>query len=142
MARALVVVHGIYRNPQDHFNSIVRTAADIGVADDTIIVAPRFQIERGERVDHDAYWTDSGRTSWKDGGEAILPAGPSSFTAMDKILTTPADKERFPLLNWITLVGHSAGAQFVQRYAAGGRAPGTLTGVTVGYVTVATLGSE
>jgi pimeloyl-ACP methyl ester carboxylesterase len=46
-----------------------------------------------------------------------------------------ADKDRFPLLTWIMLVGHSAGGQFTQRYAAGGRAPETLRGVTIGYVT-------
>jgi hypothetical protein len=54
---------------------------------------------------------------------------------MDKILTTLADKDRFPLLTWITLVGQSAGGQFVQRYAAGGRAPDAFAGVTIGYVT-------
>ena len=133
--RAVVVVHGINRNAQDYFESIDRAAADIGVAEDTIIVAPCFQIEKDEREDHDAFWTDSGRTSWKDGGGAVAPARFSSFTVMDVVLTALADKDRFPQLTWITLVGHSAGGQFTQRYAAGGRAPDTLRDVTIGYVT-------
>ncbi len=134
VTRAVVVIHGINRNAQDYFGSIHRAAADVGVTETTIIVAPHFQIEKDERGNHDAYWTDSGRNSWKDGGVAIAPAGLSSFTVMDEVLTALADKGRFPLLTGITLVGHSAGGQFTQRYAAGGRAPGTLGGVTIGYV--------
>lgn len=135
VTRAVVVVHGINRNAADYFRSIDRAAADLGITENTIIVAPRFQIEQDEREDQDAYWTDSGRTSWKDGGGALAPAGLSSFTVMDEVLTALADKNRFPQLSWITLVGHSAGGQLTQRYAAVGRAPGTLRGVTIGYVT-------
>ena len=131
----MVVVHGINRNAQDYFGSIDRAAAHAGVTENTIIVAPRFQIERDEPGDHDAYWTDSGRNSWKDGGGAVAPAGLSSFTVMDEILTALADKDRLPLVSRIMLVGHSAGGQFIQRYAAGGRAPGALMDVTIGYVT-------
>jgi pimeloyl-ACP methyl ester carboxylesterase len=135
VTRAVVVVHGINRNAQDYFGSIERAAADLGVTKDTIIVAPHFQIEKDEREDRDAYWTDSGMNSWKDGGGAVSPAGLSSFTVMDEILTLLADKSRFSQLRWITLVGHSAGGQFTQRYAAGGRAPDALRSVTTGYVT-------
>jgi pimeloyl-ACP methyl ester carboxylesterase len=135
VTRAVVVVHGINRNAQDYFRSIARAAADVGGTENTIIVAPHFQIEKDEREDHDVYWTDSGRNSWKDGGGTVEPTGLSSFTVMDEILTMLADKDRFPLLAWITLVGHSAGGQFTQRYAANGRAPDTLRGVTIGYVT-------
>jgi pimeloyl-ACP methyl ester carboxylesterase len=135
VTRAIVVVHGINRNAQDYFGSIERAATNIGVAETTIIIAPRFQIEQDEREDHDAYWTDSGRNSWKDGGGALAPAGLSSFKVMDEVLTALADNDRFPGLTRITLVGHSAGGQFTQRYAAAGRAPDTLRGVTIVYVT-------
>jgi hypothetical protein len=129
------VAHGINRNAQNYFGSIERAATNIGVAETTIIVAPRFQIEKDEREHHDAYWMDSGRNPWKDGGGSLAPAGLSSFKVMDEVLTALADNDRFPGLTRITLVGHSAGGQFTQRYAAGGRAPDTLRGVTIGYVT-------
>jgi hypothetical protein len=135
VTRAVVVVHGINRNAHDYFGSIDRAAANVGVTENTIIVAPRFQIEEDEREDCDAYWTDSGRNSWKDGGGVIAPAGLSSFKVMDEVLTALANKDRFPRLTWITLVGHSAGGQFTQRYAAGGRAPDTLRDITIWYVT-------
>jgi pimeloyl-ACP methyl ester carboxylesterase len=131
--RALVVMHGINRNADDYFRSIGRAATSVG-ANDAVIVAPHFLIEEDERRDHDAYWTDSGETSWKDGGGAVAPPGLSSFTVMDQILTMLANKDQFPLLTSITLIGHSAGGQFIQRYAAGGRAPCALADVTIRYV--------
>jgi pimeloyl-ACP methyl ester carboxylesterase len=135
VTQAVVVVHGINRNAQDYFGSIERTAANFGVTETTILVAPRFQIEKDEREDDDACWTDSGRNSWKDGGGAVAPIGLSSFNVMDELLTVLADKGRFPRLTRIALIGHSAGGQFTQRYAATGRAPDTLSGVTIRYVT-------
>jgi pimeloyl-ACP methyl ester carboxylesterase len=135
VTQAVVVVHGINRNAQDYFGSIDRAATNLGVSETTIIVAPRFQIEKDEREDDDACWTDSGRNSWKDGGGAVVPAGLSSFNVMDEVLTALANKDRFPRLTRITLIGHSAGGQFTQRYAAAGRAPDTLRGVTISYVT-------
>jgi pimeloyl-ACP methyl ester carboxylesterase len=135
VTRAVVVVHGINRNAQDYFGSIDRAVTNFDVSENTIIVAPRFQIEKdAEREDDDACWTDSGRNSWKDGGGAVAPVGLSSFNVMDEVLTALADKGRFPRLTRITLIGHSAGGQFTQRYAAAGRAPDTLRGVTIGYV--------
>jgi len=132
---AVIVVHGIKRNAHDYFRSIIRAAIDHDVAEQTLIIAPRFQIEQDTREPRDAYWTDSGPSSWKDGGAAVKPAGLSSFQVMDTILTTLADKHRFPTLAWITLVGHSAGGQFIHRYAAGGRAPEALPGMSLSYVT-------
>lgn len=131
---AVVVVHGINRNAHDYFRSIVGAAVDLGVITQTLIIAPHFQIEQDKREAQDAYWTDSGRSSWKDGGGALQPRGLSSFQAVDEILTILADKNRFPTLTCATIVGHSAGGQFVQRYAAGGRAPRTLAGLSLSFV--------
>ena len=55
----------------------------------------------------------------------------SSFSAMDVLLEHLCNRERFPNLNRIVVAGHSAGAQFVQRWAlssnslyfGGGRLP-------------------
>jgi hypothetical protein len=132
---AVVVVHGIKRNAYDYFRSIMRAAVDLDVVRQTLIIAPRFQIEHDTRKARDAYWTDSGPSSWKDGGDAVKPAGFSSFQVMDKILATLADKHQFPQLTRVALVGHSAGGQFIHRYAACGRAPEALPGMPVSYVT-------
>jgi hypothetical protein len=71
VTRAVVVVHDINRNAQDYFESIDRAAADIGVAENTIIVAPCFQIEKDGREDHDAFWSKHSALGWGVSGRAV-----------------------------------------------------------------------
>jgi hypothetical protein len=42
----------------------------------------------------------------------------SSFAALDQLITTASSRSLFPNLRRIVVVGHSAGGQFVNRYAA------------------------
>ena len=63
---------------------------------------------------------------WKD-GEPALGSPIDSFTAMDRLLAALDDKARFPALKEIVVAGHSAGGQYVQRYAAGNRIEPTLS---------------
>ncbi|MGO1054738.1 hypothetical protein [Crossiella sp. CA198] len=130
---AVVVVHGTGRNAQGYFDGMVKAAGSL--TQRTAIIAPHFQTGEDSPGRQDAYWTNGGTGSWKDGGNAVRPAGLSSFTALDHILRTLADKSRFPNLTKVTLAGHSAGGQFVQRYAAGSSAPAGLSGLEISYVT-------
>src|SRR5438445_13467960 len=63
---------------------------------------------------------------WKD-GEPALGSAIDSFSAMDGLLAALDDKARFPALKEIVVAGHSAGGQYVQRYAAGNRIEPTLS---------------
>ncbi|MBB4680642.1 alpha/beta fold hydrolase [Crossiella cryophila] len=130
---AVVVVHGTGRNAQGYFDGMVKAAGTL--IERTAIIAPHFQTADDNPPQQDARWTNSGTGSWKDGGNAVRPTGLSSFTAVDHILRTLADKSRFPNLTKVTVAGHSAGGQFVQRYAAGSPAPAELTGLEITYVT-------
>ncbi|WHT16861.1 hypothetical protein N8J89_27475 [Crossiella sp. CA-258035] len=121
---AVVVVHGTGRNAKGYYDRMVSAAG--GTARRTVIIAPHFQTKDDRPAPRDAYWANGGAHSWKDGGDAEQPRGLSSFTAMDELLRVLADKGRFPSLGKITLVGHSAGGQFAQRYAAGSRVAGEL----------------
>lgn len=127
----VVVVHGTGRNAQEYFGSIAVPADE---RPRTAVVAPWFQTDEDDPEDDDAYWTNGDDTSWKIGGGAIEPDGLSSFEVADDLLRALGDKAGFPNLTRITLVGHSAGGQFVQRYAAGGRAPAELLGVDIRFV--------
>lgn len=129
---AVVVVHGTGRNAEGYFERMADAASDFGPR--AQIVAPWFQTDEDDPAENDAYWTNGEDTSWKIGGGALRPEGLSSFQTVDEILHLLADKSRFPNLTTITLAGHSAGGQFVQRYAAGGRAPSELDGTTVRFV--------
>ncbi|KAK1740080.1 hypothetical protein QTG54_009030 [Skeletonema marinoi] len=61
--------------------------------------------------------------TWRYGAESILDANDkhnmtiSSFGAMDVLLESLCDRNHFPNLQRIVVIGHSAGGQFVHRWA-------------------------
>jgi len=133
--RAIVYVHDMTRNAAEGIATLMTLAGE--EADATLIVAPQFPLDidiarfakhlpdSGRRV---ARWrVDDG---WQWGGESVLAEGRqkgiSSFAAMDILLMYLADRERLPRLTQIVVAGHGHGGDFVQRYAAAGRAPVVL----------------
>ncbi|MFB4308432.1 hypothetical protein [Actinomadura sp. GTD37] len=112
LTEAVIVVHGALRNAGDYFRSIKK-------APHRLVVAPQFLTEDDVRGAEDrAGYLHWGTEDWKGGlGEV------SSFTVMDELLR---GLKAFPGLRRVTLVGNSAGGQFVNRYAAVGRGPDEL----------------
>lgn len=113
VSEAVVVVHGALRNAGDYYRS-VRTI-DTGWRRPAVI-APQFltdtDLEEHPERSRLLHWRTE---DWKGG------LGPtSSFTAMDVLLST---LDRFARLERVTIVGNSAGGQFVNRYAAVGDGP-------------------
>jgi pimeloyl-ACP methyl ester carboxylesterase len=139
ITHAVVVIHGILRNPQAYFAAMMAAATNDHADAHTIVVAPWFQTAQDEPGARKPYWIDqpprrADTPGWLQGDAAIRPAGLSSFTVMDDLLTTLADPQRFPNLRSITVAGHSAGGQFTQRYAVFGIAPDHLPRVKINYV--------
>lgn len=129
---AIVVIHGMNRNAYDYFNRVLIPARDSGMAQQhTAILAPQFLVEADvEAFDLQGnilYWSSSG---WRQGNLSLnsndnpRPAQLSSFAVMDSILWRLAVNN--PMLQHIVVVGHSAGGQFVNRYAAGSPMPDSL----------------
>jgi pimeloyl-ACP methyl ester carboxylesterase len=123
ITRAYIMVHGTNRNAGDYFLWALASTAAAGELDGTAVAAPwfkaRFREGKGDAVeDGELYWTNE---AWKV-GEAALNGPPelpiTSFDAMDRLLEDFNDAARFPNLREIVLAGHSAGGQYVQRYAA------------------------
>ena len=121
--RVVVMVHGTQRNAADYFGTTSSIARKAGIStDNTLIVAPQFLA----RADADRYllppgtlvWSSNG---WKDGEDTlsnpVKNGANSSFAALDDLFLLMANKSLYPNLQQIVLAGHSAGAQFVQRYA-------------------------
>lgn len=131
ITHAVLVVHGAGRNSASSFTGMSTAAANAGQRDHTVVIAPQFQTSDDDPAADEARWRDE---AWKEGGDAEDPPGLSSFDVMDQLIGQLADKKRFPNLSRITLAGHSAGGQFAQRYAAGGRAPAQLRNVQIDYV--------
>ena len=118
---ALIVIHGHSRDAGGSFNAALRATQQAGKSDQTVVVAPVFQVDaaNAQRCSSphtppaqpdDATWTCG---SWAAGALAGKSAAPiSSFAALDALV---ADAQRqWPTLRSITLVGYSAGAQLLQ----------------------------
>lgn len=129
--RAVVAVHGSYRDARATFATLLAAAHTAGVDDHTILIVPRFETAADRPANREPRWTSAG---WKQGNGATAPRGLSSFAVMDEVLTRLEDRRRFPNLTHIVLCGHSAGGQYVQRYAAVGRGGRRGSGVTISYV--------
>ena len=125
--RAVIVVHGSSRNAYGYFKSMVRSAIMERQLDETLIVTPWFSIksdtDRGHGMDArepgDLYWRRS--SHWKKGHRSarVNFQRISSFEIIDSLRTRLASKNIFPNLAKLTIIGFSAGGQFVQRYAVG-----------------------
>jgi len=146
ITRALVFVHGILRDADNHFRTALAAGFLAGALNDTVIVAPRFASNSsapGNKAGncHDAMvvdeanWVcDTQRTdSWRSGGTELGNDKLSSFAFMDEILRHLARKELFPNLRAIVVAGHSAGGVFVIRYEMLNQVHSKL-GVPVSYI--------
>ncbi|MEK6351474.1 MAG: alpha/beta fold hydrolase [Burkholderia cenocepacia] len=138
VVRVFIVIHGTLRNADAYYASgrqVVEKAGAAGTG--TMVVAPQFLT----RADIRAFslpastlaWTQEG---WKGGEPARQPAPVSSFAALDALLAHFADRSLYPSLSTVVVIGHSAGAQLLQRYAVAGREGDALarTGIAVRYV--------
>ena len=118
----LVVIHGDSRNGSDYFDYAV-AAAEAADARDVLIVAPQF-LTNGDRRDQDLdrstmTWSADG---WKEGAASTGGSRPwrlSSFEVIDELIHQTIDGGAYPNLREVVVAGHSAGGQFVNRYAAG-----------------------
>lgn len=136
--RLLVVVHGALRDSDRYFEHAWAAAKDDGSS--TLVVAPQFlaNVDLGPHTTaphNTLYWDVEG---WKGGERALGPVPISSFTAMDCLLRqlTEPGWRRDGKKPTVVIIGNSAGGQYVNRYAAVGRAPDELAreGISVRFI--------
>ena len=133
LIRAVIAIHDQTRDAASMLGLIQELAGPANAT--TLILAPQFLLEADilrfsnqlpEKGKMFARWSLSSTSSpWEEGGNsATTPPqkGISSFTAIDLLLLYLADRQRFPNLQQIVILGHGAGGDFVQRYAAVGQA--------------------
>ncbi|WP_236872136.1 alpha/beta fold hydrolase [Burkholderia stabilis] len=138
VTRVFVVIHGTLRNADAYYASGRQVVEKAGAAGNgTMVVAPQFLTRADTRAfSLDARtlaWTQEG---WKGGEPARQPGPVSSFAALDALLAHFADRSLYPALTTVVVIGHSAGAQLLQRYAVAGREGDALAhaGIAVRYV--------
>jgi pimeloyl-ACP methyl ester carboxylesterase len=134
--RALVVIHGSGRNADDYFASGMAAAFLAGPLEETVVVAPRFAGTGGTACEDVLAEGEIGfacvEDDWRGGGPGAGVARVTTYDVMDALVRRLADKRLFPELRQVVLMGHSAGGQYLSRYAAAARpAP---AGVAVRYV--------
>jgi pimeloyl-ACP methyl ester carboxylesterase len=124
--RVFVLVHGLQRDGESYFKSAIDAAKDSHELGRTLVIAPQFHAVDGTCKDKpEAGEVIFACRGWSD-GVATKEASLSSFEALDRVLRMVANKDLFPSLKEIVIAGHSAGGQFVQRYAATNRIDGTV----------------
>ncbi|WP_237772477.1 hypothetical protein [Herbaspirillum robiniae] len=136
VARAVVLVHGVKRNADDYF-AVGRHLLQMAQLppSDTLLLAPNFMTQSDEGSSSAMpLW---GGGTWMQGEDSERGVeGITSFQALDDIVHWLADRQRFPDLKEIVLMGHSAGAQLMQRYAVVNQldAPLQQAGIAVRYI--------
>lgn len=124
--RAFILVHGQGRNAGDYFRTAVAAAFLAGRLDDTLVISPRFAVNDGRSINDALGEGEVSWGAWRGSEPSLTDPKLSSFDLPDEILKLLARKNVFPNLNSIVVAGHSAGGQFVHRYAAASRVAGTI----------------
>lgn len=129
ITRALIFVHGINRDGDNHFRTALAAAFLADCLNNTVIVAPRFASNssvpgnqagdcRDALAGDEANWVCETQRAdtWRFGGGEVGNDKLTSFDFMNEIVRRLARKQVFPNLRNIVVAGHSAGGQFVIRY--------------------------
>jgi pimeloyl-ACP methyl ester carboxylesterase len=134
VSRALIMVHGAGRDADNYFRTALAAAFLAGALEDTVVISPRFASSAGgcrDTLAADEVSWPCGGNSWRSGGAS--EGGVTSYDLVDTLLRKLARKDVFPNLRSIVVAGHSAGGQYVTRYAMANQVHDAL-GVPVTYV--------
>jgi cyanophycinase len=115
--KVIVVLHGTERNADEYLRDLIANI-DSPLLKNTAVVAPHFLQVNDSFEAEELRWNQGWTNSWKYGFKSGAPLSISSFEVMDRLIKN-IDESWHP--GKIILAGHSAGGQFVQRYAHGTR---------------------
>ena len=139
---AVIHIHGSPGSyAYEQYNNMVTALSTSGMQDSTILIAPVFpwqdNIGENNLGDDVLFWSDS---EWSSGDLSRntqsnpRPFRISSYSTIDTIYHRLVENNAN--LKRIVLTGHSSGSQMVVRYAAGGRAPESLSETGVDFIYV------
>ncbi|WP_460418079.1 alpha/beta fold hydrolase [Pseudomonas sp. microsymbiont 2] len=132
--RAIVILHGVRRNAEDYYRSGLQLLANAGLnGQDTLLLAPNFLTPRDSTATRDMpLWP---KDRWMHGSPSTDgQRGIAAFSVLDDLLAYLTDRQRYPHLREIVLIGHSAGAQLMQRYAVLTDGTPQTPGIAIRYV--------
>jgi hypothetical protein len=126
--RVVIVIHGSSRDSGDAFAKVMGAAQASGEVERTLVIAPQLLEEEDVTAWSLAPTVLFWDADWREGDRSRStvanprPARLSSFAVVDEIVEAVAAPGVFPNLDSIVITGHSAGGQFVNRFAAGSAA--------------------
>jgi len=123
ITRVIIVVHGKGRDVAGYYAALRRAAESAGsAANHTLLLAPQFLREEDVEAHRlPARFLRWHAGSWTEGEGAAGPAPLSSFDVIDALLAMLTDRDHYPRLQTVVLMGHSGGGQLLNRYAVVGR---------------------
>lgn len=134
--QAVIVIHGVLRNADEYYPNMMAAVSHAGVEETTLVVAPQFLLEEDLTrfgINEDIFfWGGETGEGWKKGDDSLTSKdhhrkkSASAFEVVDQIVARIADFDTFPKLKRVVVAGHSAGGQYINRYAAGTRIGSTL----------------
>lgn len=127
-----IVLHGRLRNGNSYWkvldNAIEKARDDnfTGTDRKMAVLAPQFfskKYNSGQYKKNQLAWDDL--NAWEPGAQAIHPKGTNltSLDVIDGLVKLHSNKEKYPKLTNVTVVGHGGGGQLAQRYSALGNDP-------------------
>lgn len=135
IVRAVILEHGVKRDGDHYFETGLKLMRKARLdAATTLLLTPNFMTENDALADGKmALWRGD---TWMQGQDSTHgKTGVSAFSVFDDIAAF-LTSGRFPALREIVFIGHSAGAQLMQRYAVLNNGDEALrrAGVKVRYV--------
>ena len=131
----LIVLHGLQREAEGYLCAMHAGVRKRLVTDEAVsqvlLVSPNVYLPEDSPAPDELYW-DNGLWDRGDGSSADAKASLSLFRVLDEMVEAMMDKDSYPKLTRVVLIGHSAGGQSIQRLAL----TSTLVprpGVTISY---------
>ena len=138
VTHAVVMIHGILRNPERYYLPATEVLKQKGLFAKVALIAIAFdnQDSAPRNMPRLAYFGPHWKHGDFGGKKADDPQNRlSAFHAMDRVIEDLT--KAYPRLKHIKVIGHSAGAQFVDRYSIFSSVAGNLQQVHVQFVAMA-----
>ena len=139
---AVIVMHGAYRDADNYFCMMHSLMKKQPYRDpkDIVVISPDFNYANDEGVvPTDAFWNSSKPWGdWRAGAESSPESGGgqtvSAYHVMDTLVMALNNTAFWPQMDEVAIVGHSAGGQFVQRWAVMTNLPPKIPGLDIRFV--------
>ena len=141
ITQLVIYIHGARRNGLDYYEWGEKAVNAANKQEETLFFSPQFNSEKDlEDHKHDATHLFWEKNNWRIGDQSVssqkrmMADAFSSFSLIDSVIARACNQKLFPNLKKITVVGHSAGGQFVSRYVGMTPLPNTLKGYKFNFI--------